>query len=54
MKDLTPDFISFFLPFCKPSCSRCPYRLGYIQTFIDICPMCKPEKYYSDSIDEEE
>lgn len=31
----------------KPPCSKCPYKLGHIQTLINPCPQCKLN-YYQD------
>lgn len=29
----------------KPPCSRCPYRLGLVQTVVNPCPQCKENRY---------
>ena len=28
----------------KP-CEKCPYKLGFIQTFVNPCPSCKLNNY---------
>ena len=29
----------------KSPCNRCPYKLGYIKTFVNPCPQCKSDNY---------
>lgn len=31
----------------KPPCSRCPYKLGTIETVVNPCPQCKLNDYRS-------
>lgn len=29
----------------KPPCSKCPYKLGLVQTVVNPCPQCKLNNY---------
>lgn len=29
----------------NPPCSKCPYKLGLVQTLINPCPQCKENGY---------
>lgn len=29
----------------KPPCSKCPYKLGLIETFVNPCPECKKNDF---------
>lgn len=29
----------------KPPCSKCPYKLGLVETFVNPCPQCKGNGY---------
>jgi len=31
----------------KPPCAKCPYTLGLVYTFINLCPQCKSNGYQS-------
>ena len=34
-----------FIHQLKPPCSKCPYKLGLVQTLINPCPQCKANGY---------
>lgn len=29
----------------KPPCSKCPYKLGQVKTFVNPCPECRQNNY---------
>ncbi len=31
----------------KPPCSKCPYKLGQVQTFANPCPKCRQNNYHA-------
>lgn len=38
----------------KPPCSKCPYKLGHIQTPANPCPQCRMDNYRNYSLFKEQ